>query len=129
MMFAFLDKDDDNYNFFKSSDVMASQELYYALEANSIDSPVYKKVRGQEFYKLKGRAKKCAFFEAFNVVRNSLIKASNLKDIGHYLQDLIFNDFEIMVDFLSGKRLDAHILSDLKARLEKDVFKKPKSIC
>jgi len=123
LIYDFLEEKNDTLEYFENSDVMSSQKLYYHLEANLIKSPAYAIIP-----ELKRKTKQCAFFEAFNVVRNSLIKSENLKIIGSELQKLFKQNSKILVDFLGGKRLDTRALAVLKKKLSMNLFGKRQKI-
>jgi transposase len=77
---------------------------------------------------LKERAKQCAFYDAYLVVREWVKRTENLKIIVGTLIDKFRQDEKFTSSFLRGKRFSSKELSEIRRALSLDCFKKRQSL-
>ena len=83
------------------------QAVYDRLNFSHVKSPQF------QSYELKERAKQCAFYSAYLVVRNWLIRAHNLERIAKGMIQKFTKDNDFTLDFLRGKRFRQSDIQDI----------------
>jgi len=92
------------------------QAVYDRLRFSSIKSPQFQKIE------LKERAKQCAFYDAYLVVREWVRRSENLKIIINELINKFLQDEAFTLSFLRGKRFSSNELKSVTQLLKKDCF-------
>ena len=98
------------------------QAVYDRLNFSQIKSPQFQSIE------LKERAKQCAFYDAYLVVREWVKRIENLKIIIGELIDKFRQDKAFTFLFLRGKRFSSKELKVFKQVLSQDCFKKKQSL-
>lgn len=97
---------------FRGSSVIDAKRVYDLLNLSSLDGSAFSKSASKSF-KLKERVKQCANFEAFNVVRNWLVRNENLRVILDFLIAKLELDNDFALKFLAGKRFSSDDLNEI----------------
>ncbi len=98
------------------------QAVYDRLNFSRVKSPQFPSIE------LKERAKQCAFYDAYLVVREWVKRTENLKIIVGTLIDKFRHDDAFTSSFLRGKRFSSKELSEIRRELSQDCFKKRQSL-
>ena len=98
------------------------QAVYDRLNFSRVKSPQFQSIE------LKERAKQCAFYDAYLVVREWVKRTENLKIIVGALIDKFKHDDAFTSSFLRGKRFSSKELSEIRRALSQDCFKKRQSL-
>lgn len=98
------------------------QAVYDRLNFSRVKSPQFQSIE------LKERAKQCAFYDAYLVVREWVKRTENLKIIVGALIDKFRHDETFALSFLRGKRFSSKELSEIRRALSQDCFKKRQSL-
>ena len=114
---------DGHLNDFTNSSKLSAQKLFGKLNFTRLDGLSFSKSISNTF-QLKERVKRCAHFEAYEIVRNWLIRNENLKAILEYLISKFENDDAFVVKFLEGKRFSSNEIKDIRNMLGKNCFEK-----
>lgn len=98
------------------------QAVYDRLNFSRVMSPQFQSIE------LKERAKQCAFYDAYLVVREWVKRTENLKIIVGALIDKFRHDETFTSSFLRGKRFNSKELREIRRALSQDCFKKRQSL-
>jgi len=98
------------------------QAVYDRLNFSQIKSPQFQSIE------LKERAKQCAFYDAYLVVREWVKRIENLKIIIGEVIEKFRQDEAFTLSFLRGKRFSLKELKVFKQVLNQDCFKKKQSL-
>ena len=113
----------NSYNSYDSTSISRfRQAVYDRLNFSRVKSPQFQSIE------LKERAKQCAFYDAYLVVREWVKRTENLKTIVGALIDKFRNDKAFASSFLRGKRFSSKELSEIRRALSRDCFKKRQSL-
>ena len=112
-----------SYNSYKSTSMSKfRQAVYDRLNLSQIRSPQFQSIE------LKERAKQCAFYDAYLVVREWVKRTENLKIIIGGLIDKFGKDEAFTLSFLRGKRFSSKDLKVIRQTLSQDCFEKRQSL-
>ncbi len=113
----------NSYRSYNSSSMSQfRQAVYDRLNFSQIKSTQFQSIQ------LKERAKQCAFYDAYLVVREWVKRIENLKIIIGELIDKFRQDKAFTFLFLRGKRFSSKELKVFKQVLNQDCFKKKQSL-
>jgi len=113
----------NSYNSYNSTSISRfRQAVYDRLNFSRVKSPQFQSIE------LKERAKQCAFYDAYLVVREWVKRTENLKIIVGALIDKFRHDDAFTSSFLRGKRFSSKELSEIRRALSQDCFKKRQSL-
>ena len=113
----------NSYNSYDSTSTSRfRQAVYDRLNFSRVKSPQFPSIE------LKERAKQCAFYDAYLVVREWVKRTENLKIIVGTLIDKFRHDDAFTSSFLRGKRFSSKELSEIRRELSQDCFKKRQSL-
>ena len=113
----------NSYNSYDSTSISRfRQAVYDRLNFSRVKSPQFQSIE------LKERAKQCAFYDAYLVVREWVKRTENLKTIVGALIDKFRNDNAFALSFLRGKRFSSKELSEIRRALSRDCFGKRQSL-
>ena len=119
-----IDHAQDGYlNDFTNSSKLSAKKLFDKLNFTRLDGLSFSKSTSNTF-QLKERVKRCANFEAYEIVRNWLIRNGNLKAILEYLISKFENNDAFVVKFLEGKRFSSQEIKEIRNTLENNCFGK-----
>ncbi len=116
-----------NLDDFRSSSMIDARKVYDLLNLSSLDGSTFSKSTSKSF-KLKERVKQCADFDAFNVVRNWLVRNENLRVIISFLISKLKNDNDFALKFLSGKLFSSNDLNEIWRFLETNCFDRKQNL-
>lgn len=90
----------------------------------------FSRVKSEQFqsFELKERAKQCAFYDAYLVVREWIKRVENLKIIIGKLMDAFKQDEALALSFLRGKRFGSKELNAIRQALSRDCFGNKQSL-
>jgi transposase len=111
----------DNLDDFKGSSKIDAMRLYNLLNLTKLDGSAFSKSASKRF-ELKERARQCANFEAYTVVRNWLVRNENLRVILSFLVYKLENDRKFALKFLTGKRFSSKDLNEIWGELRTNCF-------
>lgn len=106
---------------FKGSSKVDARHLYDSLQFTKLDGLPFSKSGNRQF-NLKERVKQCTNFEAYEIVRNWLVRNENLKQILDYLISKFENDDEFILTFLAGRRFNSNEIKEIRNILETNCF-------
>lgn len=113
----------NSYNSYDSTSISRfRQAVYDRLNFSRVMSPQFQSIE------LKERAKQCAFYDAYLVVREWVKRTENLKIIVGALIDKFRHDKAFVSSFLRGKRFSSKELSEISRALGRDCFGKRQSL-
>jgi len=113
----------NSYNSYDSTSTSRfRQAVYDRLNFSRVKSPQFQSIE------LKERAKQCAFYDAYLVVREWVKRTENLIIIVGALIDKFKHDETFTSSFLRGKRFSSKELSEIRRALSRDCFKKRQSL-
>jgi transposase len=90
----------------------------------------FSRVKSEQFqsFELKERAKQCAFYDAYLVMREWIKRVENLKIIIGELMDAFKQDEALALSFLRGKRFSSKELNVIRQALSRDCFGNKQSL-
>ena len=110
-----------NLEDYSGSSKIDAMKIYIKLNLSKLDGSAFSKSKTKRF-ELKERAKQCANFGAFTVIRNWLIRNENLRVTLDFLMDKLELDKEFALKFLAGKRFNSKDLGEIWEFLETNCF-------
>ncbi len=113
----------NSYHSYKSTSMSTFRQAVY-------DRLNFSRVKSAQFQsiELKERAKQCAFYDAYLVVREFVKRTENLKIIIGELLDKFKQDDVFTLSFLRGKRFSSKDLKGMRQALGQDCFGKRQSL-